>query len=553
MTTNTLFLTSTIGFISTTMPKLNKALIIFGLVIFSQSVSAQEVQSSNTTIATATWTGAVSADWCNSANWADGKIPNETSNTVIPAGTPNNPVVACNFSFNAFTGNIDVRAGATLTIPTNKTLNIYGNFINTNENNYLIAGRVNFSGQNQIVPGFKYHSLTVSGGGLKTLAGNATVNGVLVLTRGVIVTKSDKLLTLGYRCMITAGYGNAYVDGPLKRLTNAPYSYSFPVGAQGKVRSVVIAPDNSNEGSYTVYYHRNTTPDNGKFDCTNLLANQQEEYWSVSRSENAADAMVQMEYINSGEAKSWSNRVNPSEETSVAIIQNTNGSWSYKSEAAAMGLQSIESSTPAAYDGTLGSRLSTNNSYFTFGYGYSSILPIKLLSFSGNLQANDIALAWSVEQGDDVITTELQHGPDQEHFSKLASFQAEKGKQLNFDHNNLAAGPHYYRLLMKDKANNLSYSKTVLVIVPDYITRIKGLKATLVRNDAVVKIESSIDQKVGINLYDMAGHLVNKLQASLQVGDNAISVNTMMVTPGIYNMYVQTANGTKASLRFMKE
>ncbi len=162
-------------------------------------------------------------------------------------------------------------------------------------------------------------------------------------------------------------------------------------------------------------------------------------------------------------------------------------------------------------------------------------------------------MAWSVEQGDDVITTELQHGRDQEHFSKLATFQAEKGKQLNFDHNNLAAGPHYYRLLMKDKANNLSYSKTVLVIVPDYITRIKGLKATLVRNDAVVKIESSIDQKVGINLYDMAGHLVNKLQATLQVGDNAISVNTMMVTPGIYNMYVQTANGAKASLRFMKE
>ena len=91
------------------------------------------------------------------------------------------------------------------------------------------------------------------------------------------------------------------------------------------------------------------------------------------------------------------------------------------------------------------------------------------------------------------------------------------------------------------------------MIMPEYITIIKGLKATLVRSEAIVKIESARNQQAGFNLYDMSGHLVTKQVSGLQQGDNSINLSTLMITPGIYNLYVQTADGVRSTLRFMKE
>ncbi|CAN5383991.1 hypothetical protein BH10BAC3_BH10BAC3_09760 [soil metagenome] len=540
---------------STNMPNINIGKKWFLVFIIScliiNNLRAQGLQNGGDQN-TATWTGAASADWCNTANWAGGKIPDETSYTVIPANTPNLPVVTCTFSFNAYTGNIDVQPGATLTIPANKTLNINGNFVNTDESRYVLTGRINFGGKNQTVPGFTYNSLTVSGGGTKTLAGNAMVNGILVLTNGILVTDQNKLLTLGYRSMISAGYGNAYVDGPLKRLTNTSHSYSFPIGYEGTVRSVVITPDQETDGAYTVYYHKATVPNNGVFECTNLMANQQDEYWDISRSTNASNAVVQVEYNTPASSQSWSNRVNPSDASNVAIVQNTNGAWSYKNAAAAMGLQNIESA-PASISGQMGSRLETDFSHVTFGYGFANILPVNLLAFTASLQQNNSLVNWTIEQGTDNVMTELEHSTDNKHFEKLADRQAGNATLVTYTHNNPATGAHYYRLLITDKARNTAYSKTIQVIVPEYITRIKGMKATLVRTEAFVKIESARSQQAAINLYDMSGHLVTKQVSGLQQGENSINISTLMITPGIYNLYVQTADGVKATLRFMKE
>ena len=48
-----------------------------------------EMLSSNTT----QWTGAVSNDWFNSANWCCGQVPGPLSNVVINNGKPNYPMV----------------------------------------------------------------------------------------------------------------------------------------------------------------------------------------------------------------------------------------------------------------------------------------------------------------------------------------------------------------------------------------------------------------------------------------------------------------------------
>jgi hypothetical protein len=530
--------------------RINFLLSVALVVIAFSPVSAQCILS-GAPANTAVWTGEVSSDWCNSANWACGKVPDGAVNTIIPAGSTNMPVVTCTFSFNAYTANIDVQPGATLTIPSNKTLNISGTFLNKDESRYVLTGRINFFGADQSVPAFTYNSLTVSGGGVKSLEGNATVNGSLVLTKGILATGNNNALTLGYRGIITAGYSTSYIDGSFTRLTNSSRTYNFPVGANGIVRTVLVSPEEETNSAYTVTYHHSIVPNNGVFGCTNLIANQENEFWDVNRAGSSANALVQIDYVNPEVAANWSNNNTPSDASNVAIIQNNAGSWSYNADAS-MGLQAIES-TPGQINAQLGSKLVSDFSHFTFGYGYAALLPVNMLSFTAALQADASKISWSIEQGNDVVTTELQHGTDEKHFEKLTTVEAGNGNVINYTHNKLTAGAHFYRLMIKDKARNISYSKTILVIVPDYITKIKGLKATLVRGEASVKLESARNQNIGINLYDNAGHLVAKQMTAVQAGENMVNVKTLMITPGIYNMYVQTADGVTASLRFMKE
>lgn len=77
------------------------------------------------------WTGAVSTDWFNPANWSAG-LPSQDMDTRIPTGTPNNPVL----NGNASVGNFTMQG--TMTIDPAGTLNVYGNFINTG--NYIDNG-----------------------------------------------------------------------------------------------------------------------------------------------------------------------------------------------------------------------------------------------------------------------------------------------------------------------------------------------------------------------------------------------------------------------------
>lgn len=499
---------------------------------------------------TAIWTGAVSSDWCNTANWACAKMPDAGINTIIPANVPNMPIVTCTFSFNAYTANIDVQPGATLTIPASRTLNISGAFLNKDESRYVLTGRINFLGADQPVPAFTYNNLTVSGGGTKTLEGNATVNGSLVLTKGIIAT-GNNTLTLGTKGLVTAAYSTSYIDGSFTRLTNSSRAYNFPVGANGVVRTVMVSPEQETDGAYTVRYRHAMVPDNGVFGCTNLIANQDNEFWDISRSSNAASAFVQIDYVNPENASGWSNNNSPAESANVALIQNSIGSWSFEGDASG-GLQKIES-TPSVVNAQLGSRLVSNFSHFTFGYGYAMIAPVNVNSFSSVLVGDAAKISWSVEQADDMVTTELQHGTTEKSFKKLTIVETGKASLVNYVHTNLTPGSHFYRLLLKDKARNISYSKTISVNVPNYATKITGLKATLVRREATVKIESAATQNVGVTLYDNTGRLVARQTNSIQKGENLVNLTTLMITPGIYNMYIQTADGVTATLRFFKE
>jgi hypothetical protein len=68
----------------------------------------------------ASWTGAVSSVWTNTANWSAGLVPTNTTDVVIPAGCPNYPAIT---SGTAYVRNISIATGASVTIAA-ATLNV---------------------------------------------------------------------------------------------------------------------------------------------------------------------------------------------------------------------------------------------------------------------------------------------------------------------------------------------------------------------------------------------------------------------------------------------
>jgi hypothetical protein len=138
--------------------------------------------------ATGTWIGLVSTNWNVAGNWCGG-IPVSTSDIVIPSTAPNMPDLS---GGNGAARNITINPGASLTVGTGGTLDIYGNLVNNGIFN-AAAGNLGFRGiAIQSIPAFTTINATMNGIGV-VLSGNASITGTLTLSNGNITLGANNL------------------------------------------------------------------------------------------------------------------------------------------------------------------------------------------------------------------------------------------------------------------------------------------------------------------------------------------------------------------------
>ena len=154
-----------------------------------------------------TWTGLVSSDWNNAQNWCGG-IPSASTNVIIPAGTPHNPVA----SATAFANNIAVDNGATLTV-NNTTLQISGT-ISGNNNYIFTSGTLELTGTTaQVIPAGIFlqnelFQLLINNSSQVSLSGDLGITGSLTYGSNGTVFNSNDHLTLRSTAANTAWIGN---------------------------------------------------------------------------------------------------------------------------------------------------------------------------------------------------------------------------------------------------------------------------------------------------------------------------------------------------------
>ncbi len=157
--------------------------------------------------ATGTWLGISSNNWNDGLNWC-GAVPGAATNVIIPAGTPNNPVI----SSLAMANNISVAAGATLTI-NNATLQT-GGTITSNANIIAMDGTLEMNGTSiqsigaNTFQGNALGHLVINNSAGVILNGILDIYGSLTYGNNGVDLKTNNLLTLKSTLANTAWIGN---------------------------------------------------------------------------------------------------------------------------------------------------------------------------------------------------------------------------------------------------------------------------------------------------------------------------------------------------------
>ncbi len=163
-----------------------------------QVTSSGCTETAYTTVSSTTsdgqWTGNISTDWADVNNWCSGVLPTATTNVTIAGSAVRMPVI----SSSAFSNNLFIGSGATLTTNASGTLNVAGNIDNggtmTNSGTTIFNG----TGARQTFTGITtFNNVTLNNLNGLLLPAPITINGNLNLTSGIFNTNNFQIFIAG--------------------------------------------------------------------------------------------------------------------------------------------------------------------------------------------------------------------------------------------------------------------------------------------------------------------------------------------------------------------
>lgn len=402
------------------------------------------------------------------------------------------------------------------------------------------------------------------------------IGGRLTLTRGIVETLGFPMYIKNpapdaTNDGIVGGSADSYIDGPLFRYTSvsAMGNYWFPIGksAGGGYRPLRFTNTNTGGNRFVAQYFSGTTatPSAGQdvfqSELTGIQAN---EYWQFDQvGTEATTGRVALMYRLAG--ATWRDAAGDpltpvGGEYNVAIVKRTEdvgpGSWNYTKPPFTFNTATPDFEARLYSDDGL---IVTGDMYsfspFTFGFSFTpvlGVLPVKLLSFEGALQGADARLQWRIDSDKDLRHFELQYSTDGSQFSTIATV-APAGRQYQYLHRGLAAGKHYYRLLVKEKNGQHFFSKTVLLSRSASATYVVGLQQNPVSTSLALNLWSASAQAAEYSLTDMGGRQLIRQRSQLLPGANQLRMPVAQLPAGVYHLTVLTADGVQETLRVLKQ
>jgi hypothetical protein len=176
------------------------------------------------------WTGNVSTDWANAANWCSGTLPTAVTDVVITAGAARMP----NISTSVNSRSLTVNNGANLTVTGTGTLNMAGTLINNGT--FTNTGTINFNGTTgqQTFSGLtSFFNLTLSNSSGLLLPLGITINNDLIIAAGTLNANNFNINIAGNwtnnasATAFTAGTSTVTFTSTTAKLIGGTFSTAF--------------------------------------------------------------------------------------------------------------------------------------------------------------------------------------------------------------------------------------------------------------------------------------------------------------------------------------
>ncbi len=264
------------------------------------------------------WIGVTSPDWNTASNWCGG-IPGPTTDVTIPASAPFMPniVIASGAAHH-----ITINAGASLTVGTDGTLEIYGDVNNSGIWN-ASAGHLSFRGSvSQSIPAFNALNVTMNGAGGIIMGGNATISGLMSLFNGNI--------TLGPNDLTLSSGSTGSIASHI--ITNGTGNVRLSVLVPLASRIIPIGPDASSYNPVLLVANPNHVADNfvinvkpGVF--VNGSSGTQYTNYIVDRTWNISEGVAGGSNVNITLQWDVSQELTGFDRSKSYIMQHTGGAW----------------------------------------------------------------------------------------------------------------------------------------------------------------------------------------------------------------------------------
>lgn len=185
--------------------------------------------------------------------------------------------------------------------------------------------------------------------------------------------------------------------------------------------------------------------------------------------------------------------------------------------------------------------------YFSASNGAEAPLPVEFLSFTAALQGEDTKLKWETAQERDILRFDVERSADGLTYEVIGSSNphnttgAHTYTYTDSKVSLLGLNKVYYRIREIDVDGHATYSKAVMVSLPDQPARISFYPNPVV-SSGQVKLQWSQSEKLQVRILDHNGRAIRQMTWQTQPGTTYLPVSLENVAGGIYLIEIRSKN-----------
>ena len=223
--------------------------------------------------------------------------------------------------------------------------------------------------------------------------------------------------------------------------------------------------------------------------------------------------------------------------------------------------QSLIESEVASY-GEIVHDMSTLEWNINLGSNYTytvlDITPITIQYLKGSKKAGFNELSWKLECSNvDAVALALERSSDGINYSSIYAVNADPSRCLQpfyFKDGNFKDGINYYRLKIHNTEGEAKHSNVVaLVNNMNNFEVINSGYSISNKNIYTIEISATTSMNILIELVDLSGKRLERINTRLNIGTNKINIPTVSMASGIYCLAVRSNYGDLKTLKILKQ